>query len=96
MKLNLMAIYDAAAKAYLPPFCVASEAIAIRQLRSVSIEQPKHDFVRYSDQYFLFHLGFFDNETGKVTEGLPDSLGSLKVIFGLGDLNLQEKAGGTE
>lgn len=91
MKLEMMAIFDQAAKAFLPPFCVASEAIALRQLRALGQEQPKHDFVRFSDQYTLYFLGTFDNESGKVFATGPSSLGTLQVIFSLGELPLEAK-----
>jgi len=84
MKLKLMAIYDSAAKAFLPPFCVASEALAVRQFQSLSAKQPEHDFVKYADQYVLFELGEFENEFGVIEPCPARSLGSLFAICAKG------------
>lgn len=80
MKLKLMAIYDSAAKAFHAPFAVASTAIALRQLVRVMEEQPNHDFSKFGDQYVLFELGEWDNETGALTDLGQVSIGSLLVI----------------
>jgi len=92
MKLDMMAIYDQASRAFLPPFFVASEALAMRELRDLSLKNPDHNFVRHADQYTLFLLGDFDNETGLTTvKSSPSSLGTLQVIFNLRELPLQMK-----
>jgi len=82
MKLRLMAFYDQAAAAYLAPFAAATQAVALRQVHELPNKDPSHDFVKYSDQFTLFDLGSFDNETGKVesAEG-PVSLGTCQSII---------------
>lgn len=80
MKLELFAIYDSAAKAFLPPFVAASESVVLRQLVKVMEEQPNHDFVRYSDQYVLYQLAHWDNESGELHDLGQISIGSLLVI----------------
>lgn len=79
MKLKMLSIYDQASKAFLPPFVVATVDIALRQLVKVMQEQPKHDFVLFGDQYTLYELGDWDNETGVFSE-YQVSLGSLQVL----------------
>jgi len=91
MKLEMMAIYDSASRAFLPPFTVASEEIALRQFKVLAQEQPKHDFVRFGHQYTLYRVGAFDNETGKITVSNPDALGTLQALVNLGDLPLSAK-----
>lgn len=85
MKLEMMAIYDSAAKAFLPPFCVASEALAIRQFRVLGEKQPDHDFVKFADQYVLFRVGEFENEFGVIEPCPAKSLGTLLAIIGKGE-----------
>lgn len=88
MKLKLMAVFDTASRAFLPPFAVATEAMALRQFRKVAEEQPKHDFCRYPDQYVLYVLGDWDNETGLISNLEQRTLGSLQVIVGQRELEL--------
>jgi len=92
MKLEMMAIYDQASKAFLPPMFVASEAIALRQIRHLAGKQPDHDFVVFADQYTLYKFGEWDNETGVFSAQEMRSLGSLQVIVNRRELNL----GGTD
>ena len=86
MRLEVMAVFDQAAKAFLPPFFVASEAMAVRQFVLLAESQPKHDFVRFGDQFTLYRFGSWDNETGQFGAMSPVSLGSLYVICQLRDL----------
>lgn len=96
MKLKLMAVFDQASKAFLAPFAVATEAMAVRQFSRVALEQPNHDFVRYAHQYNLYVLGSLDNETGVISEVEQRSLGSLQVIIGQGELSLGDVVPGME
>lgn len=80
MKLKLMAIYDTASKAFLPPFAVASLEVCLRQIVKVTQEQPNHDFARYGDQYVLYELADWDNESGELVDRGQISIGSLLVI----------------
>lgn len=82
MKLKLMAIFDQASRAFLPPFAVATEEIALRQFVRLPEEQPNHDLVRYAESYNLYVLGSFDNESGLISELEQRSLGSLQVLMG--------------
>lgn len=82
MKLKLMAIFDQASRAFLPPFAVATEEIALRQFVKLPEEQPNHDLVRYADSYNLYVLGSFDNESGLISELEQRSLGSLQILMG--------------
>lgn len=81
MKLKMMAVYDSASAAYLPPFVVATTAMALRQIRDVGLKQPDHDFVRHGDQFVLFDLGSFDNESGEIVVSAPVSLGTMLSIM---------------
>lgn len=81
MKLRLMAIFDSASAAYLPPFAVATPAMALRHLRDVAAKQPEHDFVRHGDQFTLFEVGSWDNETGEVKGQEPESFGTMQSII---------------
>lgn len=76
----MMAIFDSASAAYLPPFVVATPMMALRQIRDTAARQPDHDFVRHGDQFTLFQVGWWDNEIGAVTGCAPESFGTMQSI----------------
>jgi hypothetical protein len=75
MTINLFTVYDAAAARYLEPFHAPTIEYAIRQFRS-SVEQEGHMFAKYPEDYTLFHIGEYNQETGLLTpNAAPVSLG---------------------
>lgn len=81
MKFKMFSIFDAAAAAFLPPWTVPTEAMALRYLSDLPAAQPAHDFVRHSDQYTLFCLAEFDSANGLLSETTPVAVANLKVLF---------------
>lgn len=68
-------VFDTAVGAYLTPFYAPTRAMAIRMF-SESCDDPSHSFHKYPDQYALFELGDYDNETaGFALYNAPQSLG---------------------
>ncbi len=65
MILKIYSIYDAAAAAHLPPFFLATDAMAIRTF-SDCVQDSKHAFSQHPDHYTLFDHGTFDNLTGEI------------------------------
>lgn len=57
------AIFDAAAGAYLPPFHLPRDGMAIRAFADC-VNSPNHQFNQHPKDYTLFHLGQFDDSTG--------------------------------
>ena len=72
---KLFAIHDQKARAYLAPFTFSKEGQALR-LFTDSIQNPEHQFSRHPEDYTLFLLGEFDDETGKIKPNTPQSLGN--------------------
>lgn len=66
MKQIVTAIYDHKAKAYLTPFFTANQATAIRAFGD-AVNNPESLFNRHAEDYTLFYLGEFDQETAKFT-----------------------------
>lgn len=66
MKHQTFAVWDAAAAAYLPPFHLPRNEIAMRAFRDC-VNDPNHQFAQHSEDYRLFHLGEFDDTTGVFT-----------------------------
>lgn len=81
MKLCMMAVFDSASAAFLPPFVVATPMMALRQIRDQAARQPDHDFVRHADQFTLFQVGSWDNESGDVKGCAPQSMGTMQSIL---------------
>lgn len=81
MRMELFAIFDSASAAYLPPFVAATTAMVVRQIRDHASRDATHDFVRHGDQFVLFRLGEWDNETALLTPCAPTSLGTMQSIL---------------
>ena len=74
MDLNIYAVYDAAAEAYLPPFFQPKDGQALRLFKA-SINDPDHAFGMNPSDYTLFCLGYFeDNTAGIFPYGSPRKL----------------------
>lgn len=68
MKLNMYSIYDSAVNAYMRPFFCTADGQATRMLSDVA-RDPSHDIGKHPEDYALFRIGVFDEETGTV-EGI--------------------------
>jgi len=71
MKIRLYSIHDRLLKAYLSPFAARADVEAVRQLRA-SMQDPqmaKSGLVTTPQDYDLYYVGTFDDETGLITAG---------------------------
>lgn len=74
MKLLCFAVYDAKAEAYLRPFFAETKGLAMRSF-SDAVNDPAHEMCRHAEDYTLFHIGVFNQESASWTElKAPDSL----------------------
>lgn len=76
MKLKMYAVYDSKVETYAQPFFLPTNGAAIRSwIGAVNDETTM--FAKHPEDYTLFELGEYDDETGK-TENLhtPKSLGT--------------------
>ncbi len=81
MKHNAYSIYDSKAVAYLPPFMCHSEGIAIRSFTE-ACNSEGHQFGKFPADYTLFHIGEFDDETGKLVSVNPEVIrNGLNVVI---------------
>jgi hypothetical protein len=83
-KVKVFAVFDSKADAYLQPFFMSTLGQAIRSFTDAAASTD-HQFGKHAADYTLFHLGDFDDATGKFTDLLtPVSLGSaLEVVSAL-------------
>lgn len=61
--LKCFSVYDSKAEAFLNPLFAQNAAVAIRSFTAAA-NDPQHDFYIHSDDFTLFELGEFDQETG--------------------------------
>lgn len=70
---QLFAIHDSKAQAYLPPFIIHKNDMALRVFADC-INDRNHQFGKNPADYTLFNIGEFDDNKGAVTKGLNISL----------------------
>jgi len=76
MKLEIFAVYDIKARAYLPPFFLPRKEMAAR-IFGECINSKEHQFGRHPADYTLFHLGTFDDENAELScPHAPHSMGA--------------------
>lgn len=63
MKLKVCAVYDSAIKAYMHPFMVRTLPEATRSFAELA-NNRQHQFGKFPSDYWLFHIGDYDEETG--------------------------------
>jgi len=74
--LKMFSIHDQKANAYITPFFLPNEGMAIRAF-SDSINDPNHAFSRHPDDYTLFEIGTFGDTEGHLEPHTkPVSLGN--------------------
>lgn len=65
MKFGIYSVYDSKAKAYIPPFVLPNDEMAVR-IYSDSCNDPLHAFCKFSSDFTLFRIGSFDDSDGSV------------------------------
>jgi hypothetical protein len=81
MITQMFSVYDAAVKAYLPPFGCRSKGEAIRSFGEAANKED-HQFKKHASDYTLFYLGDFDDGSGVfvVQPHLPERvIGAMEV-----------------
>jgi len=72
---SIFSIHDAKASAFLPPFILPRVEMAQRVF-SDCVNSEDHQFGQHPEDYTLFHMGNFDDETGEIhPKTTPTSLG---------------------
>lgn len=64
MKMKVFSIFDAAARAYLPPFVLPEVGMAERAFRDC-VGSSDHQFGKHPEDYTLYQVAFFEDSTGK-------------------------------
>jgi len=64
-KLQMFCIYDCKMELYLSPFTAINAAVAARQFETAVVTEG-HDFNNHPDDYSLWQIGLFDQQTAGV------------------------------
>lgn len=76
-QVQVFAVHDAKAEAFLEPFFAMTRGQAVRQFVD-SVNNPQHGFAKHPEDYVLFHIGEYDVASGKLSslERGPHPLGN--------------------
>ncbi|WNK14149.1 MAG: nonstructural protein [Microvirus sp.] len=74
MKLKIITVYDSAVQAYGRPIFVRHPGEALRSLSDQVNATDNNDLCRHAEDYSLFVIGEFDEDTGLLTPQPPERL----------------------
>lgn len=89
MKLQMYSLYDETLKAFNIPNPARNDADAIRQCQNI-LEKGTGNIAKYPNQFTLFHLYTWDDETLEITR-VNDNIISPRLVINLGSLQDQIK-----
>jgi len=75
MTYEICTVFDSKTRAYLTPFFTPTLDSAKRSFFSV-FSDSSHDFAKFPEDYYLFHIGTYDPATAIVTPVSPVSIKS--------------------
>ena len=77
----VFSIYDNKASAFASPFLQANEEMALRGIRTVISSQPEQMMSQYPEDFELYYLGTFDDQSGEFVGQTPKSIGNIKLML---------------
>ncbi len=80
MEHKIFTVYDEKAKAFLPPFFLPQIGMGTRVF-SDCVNDPTHQFNKHPADYNLYHIGEFDDNSGKIIVMDPRNLLGSGVMF---------------
>jgi len=75
MTHKMFVIYDVKANAYMQPWFLTQEGMALRAF-SDCVNDADHNFGRHPEDYTLFNIGYFDDNTAEIHSQAPKSMGN--------------------
>lgn len=73
MKLNIYSIYDTAIGSYMRPFFMQADGQAMRLFKDMANDK-EHEIGRHPEDYCLFRIGVWDDQTADFRVEPPDAL----------------------
>ena len=78
MKLQIFSVHDAKVSAFLPVFQARTPAEAQRSFAD-AVNSPDHQFGKYPEDYTLFRLASFNDESGMIEPDKSSICNGLEV-----------------
>ncbi len=75
MQQFMFVIYDSKANAFMTPWFLTTEQLAIRAFGDLA-NDPESNVFRHPDDYTLFTIGTFNDATAKINWNEPQTLGN--------------------
>lgn len=75
MKHKMFVVYDVKANAYMQPWFLTQEGMALRAF-SDCVNDADHNFGRHPEDYTLFNIGTFDDSNADIKWQTPKSMGN--------------------
>ena len=72
-KHTICSIYDSATEAYMRPFIAQSKGQAVRMFTDL-VKDPQTDIAKHPEDYSLFEIGNFNDNTAEVTNNTPQCI----------------------
>lgn len=69
MKHGLYSVLDIKARAYIAPFTLPNDDMAVRAFKEAANDST-HMFCKHAEDYTLYRIGTFDDETGILSHGM--------------------------
>lgn len=66
MKLEILSVHDSKAEAFITPFFSPNIPMAKRSF-AMAVNDPETNFHKWAEDYTLFHVGSYDQDTGTLT-----------------------------
>lgn len=80
MILKIFTIFDKKAHAYLPPFFLPNQELAIRQFKDCANDE-NHAFGRNPEDYLLCQIGEFNDEDAVISiDSKSESISALQLL----------------
>lgn len=81
MKLIICAIHDTKAEAFAQPMFFQAVGQAVRAfIDAVSDGDPKSNLANHPEDFNLFRIGTYDDQTGEIVPEAPFHLGNGRVL----------------
>lgn len=73
MMIKVFSLYDSKAEAFIKPFMLLQEGVAVRELTD-AVNQADTNVGQHPEDYILYHIADFDNATGEYINHNPHKL----------------------
>lgn len=90
MILNMYSIYDTAAKAYIQPFFMHNDGLAIRAFQD-NVNSPDSQINKHPKQFHLYKVGMWDDAEAKIESLEPTCIAYASELLNPSELSELQK-----